>query len=108
LEIKKYFTGFQGVKISIQFDTRLSKKELKKEFENFPINLLSQTVAYNVSVSSWGVNSFKFMYRLINDGWILNKTPKKLLESCVTCGEIAQYRCSETNQPFCGEKCWRK
>jgi hypothetical protein len=49
---------------------------------------------------------FRFLYAMFMDGWVVNKIPGKLLESCVTCGQVAHFRCSETNGTFCGEKCF--
>ena len=53
------------------------------------------------------MDELRFFYAMFMDGWMEDKMPEKLLESCVTCGEKAHFKCSETNRPFCGEKCWK-
>jgi hypothetical protein len=59
-------------------------------------------------VKRFMMDELRFFYAMFMDGWVEDKTPEKLLESCVTCGERAHFKCSETDRLFCGKKCWRK
>lgn len=81
-DFEKYANFNQDVKINI-------------EYHPLVITIIQTTVKLS-----------SFLYAMIMDGWVLEKRPEKLVESCIKCGQKAHFKCSETNRPFCGEKCF--
>jgi len=56
----------------------------------------------------------RLFYGMITNGWVIMTTnpeedlPRKLVESCIECGNEARVRCSESGNPFCNKKCYSK